>query len=546
MSKVPSKFQKITTLSSQKLSLTRKYEMLHLRKQLDSYYAEGITEFGEHLSGTRGYIYSSIFMRLAMIYLIHKYNVKCLINQIEKGENKNLSLEGLLLSNHLSQYSQTIMINKSADDIIECINKTNEIFVIPFGFTDGLLSGHANLIVYRKADHVIEHYEPQGQYYQDRHNEIGLRLRQRLSAIVSNINTKLQNDPPLRYVEPSEVTPDKFEGLQTYQEQSIPIPNIEQGICQLWSIFMAEMVLMHPSLTTTEINTEILEYYGGNVGNATTIQSSSLSCILGYMRHLHSQIEKLILRIYKPYPAYDNIKNIEEFITLYNGSGVASKIGIFFKIMKLFIRNPEIFTVSRDVIGNGVDDTNIKQNLEEEITKNETRINEISQLIFQLETEHERLRPAYLQSRGSSYSKLKRQTRKILGRVKNELSPFTMYKKTNHDLLILELELNGLVNQTANNNTLLNIINEIHVPVNALKSSISVGDIKLKDVSKTPVLKASGSATRKSRPKTESQLRIEEQEKERKKMEKELEKERKKMEKELEKIEMRRLKKLLK
>jgi hypothetical protein len=234
----------------------------------------------------------NIFHMIFYLYLFRKYNINCISARNDTLENFFLYYVNVL-NDDLTQ-SQIVMINK----IAECINKGNEMLIIPMIITDEIHGGHANVLIYRKKYNQIEHFEPHGQEFGGGINtrvqaiyNAGLRIN--LNHFITQINKSVKNKITLL---PSRELCPNIRGLQ-YLEEMIPMKAfIEgEGYCALWSMFYTELCLRNPELT----GREVLEKIYDKLNNEKDGGSEYLRKVArGYAVVIENKFKRVFRKIY--------------------------------------------------------------------------------------------------------------------------------------------------------------------------------------------------------------------------------------------------------
>jgi len=193
------------------------------------------------------------------IYLIEKYGVGCMVY-----DNKNA-----ILTLNLQEGNTNKIDYKYIKQIMNCIkdNKDVKNFVMIFrvSLRVNLISGHANILVYKSATNSIEQFEPHGSYYKSnkdtRINEQIVKYFSDMITTMNSINMKrnrIYYDRDIQYIKPYELCP-YVKGLQTFNKKASKY-DIEPGFCVMWSMFYAELSLLNPEIEGKEILSSILNW----------------------------------------------------------------------------------------------------------------------------------------------------------------------------------------------------------------------------------------------------------------------------------------------
>jgi len=244
---------------------------------------------------------------LFYLYLFNKYKNNCLIKH--KGIISNIAL-GLEL--HIRAKVANIKNYKDhlenvSNQLSECIGRNLNSIVIPL-YLKGSNGGHANLLIYRRNDHTIEHFEPHGAYYSLSTNEQANKLIDiRLKEFMRILNKQLKkiNKPPVKLIPSNDVCP-VIKGLQALEESSTKqkLPLEGSGYCAAWSMFFTELALKNPTIPSNEL----LNIIYNKLDKDPEKQSNYLrQVIIGYINLIYDKIEKYFYFITGTQGKIDNI-----------------------------------------------------------------------------------------------------------------------------------------------------------------------------------------------------------------------------------------------
>jgi hypothetical protein len=199
---------------------------------------------------------------IAYLNLYNKYNKKSIIVtkyysildglgiyiRIPKINSKEF-MSGILFDNN----NKPLDIETLVHDIAYYITKYNEnAIVIPFVFVH-TTGGHANLLVYRPREQILEWFEPHNTFiYPEISNYIKTGL---LNLINSSIFKRLLGHVSLLDTHVL-VGDDKYGTITPSKKLRLQGGNTG-GTCMLWCVLIAELVFLNPQLTTTEIIRDI-------------------------------------------------------------------------------------------------------------------------------------------------------------------------------------------------------------------------------------------------------------------------------------------------
>jgi len=230
---------------------------------------------------------SGLLSNLFYIYLFNKYKNNCAIAS---------SRAHIGLAIYIDEPQWKDLVYESFN-VFRCIYKNkSETFVIPLRlvFPDG--SGHSNLLIYRKKNNVIEHFEPHGLNYNTQPNPISEMINFRLDQLIDYINIYATKTsiPPVTLVRAAELCPWNF-GLQAIEEMSSIQKLVQEGkgYCAVWSMFFTELVLKNPTVSSRELMDIIFDKMREGLIHQGIFPPNYLRRIaIGYVHVIHEKIEK--------------------------------------------------------------------------------------------------------------------------------------------------------------------------------------------------------------------------------------------------------------
>ena len=242
----------------------------------------------------------SLFSQIFYTYLIKKYKSDCYIDKLYF----NISLTGD--EYWFDEKKELPKINRVCDLIYECSkNNNSNIVLVPFSFNfvfNNNLFAHANLLIFRKKEFMLEHFEPHGIFRLNR--QINMQIEDLLKKYLVMFNDVFfkKFNKRMTVVNPESICPTKY-GLQTLETSSSLAKNTP-GFCLAWTLFFAELVLKNPSYTSKEINDKLLNFdetdmvlHGKNISfNQRTDYLRNL--ISGYVLLLDETLQKYLSKYY--------------------------------------------------------------------------------------------------------------------------------------------------------------------------------------------------------------------------------------------------------
>ena len=226
---------------------------------------------------------------LFYLYLFNKYKQNCLIKY--KGVYSNRALGVELIINKTIPQKDKFIYNKHlrvvSKQLSDCINKNPDSIIIPLYLKQTQTAGHANLLIYRKKDNCIEHFEPHGSEYlgSAERNIIKIQLNNFIDLLNNYLKT---NNKPLITLISSNIVCPYIYGLQALEEQST-LPSNSPGYCAAWSMFFTELTLKNPTIPSDELLNIIINKFEKEPEKQ---RDYLRNIILGYVNIIHQKIEK--------------------------------------------------------------------------------------------------------------------------------------------------------------------------------------------------------------------------------------------------------------
>jgi hypothetical protein len=253
-----------------------------------------------------GYVASESVTTFSYAYLMDKYKSKCPIFKTYKEIKNNYDIvktgieyanKGIKAPEGLGKYLKN------------CIDRGEDLIVFPL-----MLPAHANLMVFRPFQKIIERYEPHGSAY----GASGVSDDFLNATLKKYFEITLKDDlkeyTP-RFKTPLEICSIGFiKGLQSLEGLSKIKKKLEGGgYCQIWSLFLLETILLNPTISTQEIIKNIMNI-------SKTEPDYLLNLIRGYMSMLSQNIKELIKKLgdtfknlsFRDKSIYDQLRNNEK------------------------------------------------------------------------------------------------------------------------------------------------------------------------------------------------------------------------------------------
>jgi hypothetical protein len=231
---------------------------------------------------------------LFYLYLFNKYKHNCLLKHKAATSANSIGLELLIKEDKdIPIEKQTIEkthIIEIAKQLANCIKKDLTSIVIPL-YLKMSKGGHANLLIYRKKNNVIEHFEPRGSGFFYNAPIIHKLINYKLNEFISILNKELPKKSQVQIVKANEVCP-FFEGFQSLENKS-NVKKLEiqgPGYCAAWSMFFTELALKNPTISSNELI--LIVYEKLNKLSQENKYNYMRNIILGYVNLIHNKIEK--------------------------------------------------------------------------------------------------------------------------------------------------------------------------------------------------------------------------------------------------------------
>jgi len=241
-----------------------------------------------------------IIANLFFIYLLNKYKSKCLLLGRDVYGIIYLGIT-IYINNDIDNYtlnaSEKKMFNKIIIELTKCIERGVETILIPLRIDrDSADACHSNILIYRKNENVIEHFEPHGKIFM--YESYSDKISSKLKTFVSMLNTelKMKGMPnKVKFITASRVCP-RINGLQSLETEvkDTILDDKESesgGYCMAWSLFFAELALQNPTISSNKLLTSVLKM---SKFNSTYIRN----IIRGYVLNINEKLDKYFSVLY--------------------------------------------------------------------------------------------------------------------------------------------------------------------------------------------------------------------------------------------------------
>jgi hypothetical protein len=127
-------------------------------------------------------------------------------------------------------------------------------------------SSHANLLIFRKKERTIEVFEPHGQAFGGRGAE-SIKVRDAYMRFIEVFNKYTTKTPTFTPIMSDQVCPN-LSGFQSLEGYSMVTRATGEGggYCSVWSMFMTELILKNPTVTTHDILQSVFNMLGMKQG----------------------------------------------------------------------------------------------------------------------------------------------------------------------------------------------------------------------------------------------------------------------------------------
>ena len=305
-----------------------------LPKSYETKYKE-IHQFVENLNKlgqTDGYMWNAEYKigKLYMDYLYKKYDINCNTGTGKLVTDLNIFYPKIKEITGFEDYGNLIFVdtklykgkeddykkylNKLAIRIARCIiQENNQTLPIDINLRFKNNTSHANLLIFRKNVNEAEIFEPYGKATDTAGKIKEAKINKAFQLLINEINKVINSETDeninfnLKYT--SSICP-RLKGLQTLETSTRErTKNDGENYCLLWSIFVTELVLNNPKLSTSEILSEILQKKTDE-----DISLYLLKVARGYSKIISEKIEKYfsdVFGIKMSIPEYSKIINGE-------------------------------------------------------------------------------------------------------------------------------------------------------------------------------------------------------------------------------------------
>jgi len=243
-------------------------------------------------NGAVAYDADSIIASIAFVNLMKKYNAKCIIANIRPKTTTGFPLGIVINSNaKLTPEYDTFkdMKERLGKALKKCIDRGVTLINIPLTLKFGKTSsGHANMLVYRPFQRIIERFEPHGKEYGNSEKDNKSINNQLKDLFEISMKPYIGE---IRFRDPEDICPSN-KGFQSLESSIKNLEGEGGGFCSMWSIFLTEMTMLNPLKTTKEIIDEVMDI--------TKKEPTYLkSLIRGYVLQVEQELDTLVKKMGK-------------------------------------------------------------------------------------------------------------------------------------------------------------------------------------------------------------------------------------------------------
>jgi len=178
-----------------------------------------------------------------------QYEKKCAI--ITK-DLKNLKINARNIKDNINTefFNNAEQLSK---DILDCIKRGEKIICIPLSLRFAKKgSGHANMLFFRPEEKIIERFEPHGEKVRAGNDKDDENINTILKKMFEVVMKPYLKEYTPRYKPPSEICPGK-RGFQSLENEIESLKKEGGGFCNMWSLFIMELLFLNPTKTTEEV-----------------------------------------------------------------------------------------------------------------------------------------------------------------------------------------------------------------------------------------------------------------------------------------------------
>ena len=257
------------------------------KRKCEKYIHAKIGNFSVNNANLKKFSSHPIVMTLFYLYLFKKYKSECILIADEYYYRMGLVIymEDFYKVLNLGYYE------KVSATLVNCIRGGSNIIILPVYliFTTGIDgNAHANVLIYRKLNNVIEHFEPHGSQFLGGYEKEREFIKREIGEFIRifNIHLNMNHLHEIQLIESSKVCP-YTRGLQGLECSVKDKQETIGGYCAAWSMFFSELALANPGLSSNEI-IDIVYKKAGKLAGGQYLKD----IIEGYANHISDKLDK--------------------------------------------------------------------------------------------------------------------------------------------------------------------------------------------------------------------------------------------------------------
>jgi len=270
---------------------------IHLSKSVE-HSLDYLNRKGESIFDFAG---SDYVEALFYLYLLKKYKSECYTGIDNKARRLGLSIDIKVKYSKEEMKEMDDYLNDVASQVADCIIRGKTIIIIPLQIKVPI-GFHANVLIYRKNNNELEHFEPHGKYFDFQKEEgyIEDTKKKIFNIFVKMINTELIRSryklPPIKYTQSNDVCP-YIQGLQNLEGVSglIKTKAEPSGYCSAWSMFFTELCLKNPEIPSSVLLDNIYDKLTKTENAADYLKK----VIRGYAGVIYEKFTKMLSVFFK-------------------------------------------------------------------------------------------------------------------------------------------------------------------------------------------------------------------------------------------------------
>ena len=239
-----------------------------------------------------------IFYMLFYLYLFEKYKQKCLVRLKTPHE-----FDSSIVINIGSKNKKPLTIFKEnmqnfkiyAQQISTCINRNQDIILVPVVILFTKRQAHANVLIYNSKFKSFSLFEPYGSINTIQDSETLL-----FEFLMDELNKFIPQSKRVTYEPSYSVCPQFFSMQQLEETTSTIVKNVKVesiGYCVIWSLFFSELVLANPERSVKQLYNDIYNYLLTEIGMGNS--ADYLRYIArGYVKVVNEKLNKYFNTLY--------------------------------------------------------------------------------------------------------------------------------------------------------------------------------------------------------------------------------------------------------